>query len=80
MLGILAYASESLILSIIGHTIMDIFNFAFWWTNLAGGLRIQTIAVTGIDVLFVMSVVVLSISLLLFFWVIRKILYLRLQR
>ena len=70
--GILAYASGSLIPSIIGHTIMDIFNFSFWWTNLAGNLEFQTIAATGIDALFIAAVIMFVASLALFFWVIRK--------
>jgi membrane protease YdiL (CAAX protease family) len=72
LLGVLAYASGSLIPVIIGHTIMDIFNFAFWWTDLGGIPEIQTIAVTGIDPLFITAVVVFGVSIALFFWVARK--------
>jgi len=79
LFGVLAYASGSLIPSIIGHTIMDIFNFAFWWTDLAGGFELQTIAVTGIDPLFVAAVIVFVASLALFFWVARKLVALRPQ-
>ncbi len=70
--GILAYASGSLIPSIIGHIIMDIFNFSFWWTDLAGDFELQTIAVTGIDPLFISAVLIFVASLMFFFWVIRK--------
>lgn len=79
LLGVLAYASGSLIPSIIGHTIMDIFNFAFWWTDLGGNYEIQTIAVTGIDPLFIMAVLVFVTSLALFFWAARKIATVRRQ-
>lgn len=72
LFSILAYTSGSLIPSIIGHTIMDIFNFAFWWTNLAGDFEWQTIAVTGIDPLFVTAVLTFVVSLALFFWVAHK--------
>ena len=79
LFGVLAYASGSLIPSIIGHTIMDIFNFAFWWTDLGGDFELQTIAVTGIDPLFITAVIVFAASLALFFWVARKMIAVRLQ-
>jgi membrane protease YdiL (CAAX protease family) len=77
LFGILAYASGSLIPSIIAHTIMDTFNFAFWWTDLGGKFEWQTIAVTGIDPLFIIAVIIFVISLALFFWVTRKIIAVR---
>ena len=79
LFGVLAYASGSLIPSIIGHTIMDIFNFAFWWTDLAGGFELQTIGVTGIDPLFVTAMIFFVAALALFFWVTRKLMSVRLQ-
>jgi hypothetical protein len=77
--GILAYASGSLIPSIIGHTIMDIFNFSFWWTDLAGNFELPAVAVTGIDPLFITAVLIFMASLALFFWVIRKMMTVRKQ-
>ena len=79
LFGILAHASGSLIPSIIGHTIMDIFNFAFWWTDLAGDFELQTIAVTGIDPLFITAMIIFVASLALFFWVTRKLMAIRLH-
>ena len=79
LFGILAYASGSLIPSIIGHTIMDIFNFAFWWTDLAGNFELPTIAVTGIDALFITAAVIFVVSIALFIWVARKIVAVRQQ-
>ena len=79
LFGILAYASGSLIPSIIGHTIMDIFNFAFWWTDLGGKFEMQTIAVTGVDALFITAVLIFIASLALFFWVTRKMVAVRQQ-
>ena len=79
LFGVLAYASGSLIPSIIGHTIMDTFNFAFWWTDLGGHIEFQTIGVTGIDPLFIMAVLILIASFALFFWVARKIMAIRQQ-
>ena len=80
LFGVLAYASGSLIPGIIGHTIMDIFNFAFWWTDLGGNFEIQTLAVTGIDPLFITAVVVFVVSIAVFFWWARKIIAVRLQK
>ena len=77
LFGVLSYASGSLIPSIIGHTIMDIFNFAFWWTDLGGDFELQTIAVTGIDPLFITAVIIFIASLTLFFWVTRKLMTVR---
>jgi len=77
LFGVLAYASGSLIPSIIVHTIMDIFNFAFWWTDLGGDFELQTIAVTGIDPLFITAVIIFVASLALFFWVTRKLMAVR---
>ena len=79
LFSILVYTSGSLIPSIIAHTIMDIFNFAFWWTDLAGDFEWQTIAVTGIDLLFITAVLTFVVSLVLFFWVARKTMAVRQQ-
>ena len=79
LFGVLAYTSGSLIPGIIGHTIMDIFNFAFWWTDLGWNFEIQTIAVTGIDPLFSISVIIFITSSALFFGVARKIKAIRQQ-
>lgn len=79
LFSILAYTSGSLIPGIVAHTIMDIFNFAFWWTDLAGDFQLQTIAVTGIDPLFITAVITFFVSLSLFLWVARKTLAVRQQ-
>ncbi len=79
LFGILAYASGSVIPSIIGHTIVDIFNFAFWWTDLGGDFDWQTLAETGIDAPFIMAVLIFVASLALFVWVARKIITVRQQ-
>jgi membrane protease YdiL (CAAX protease family) len=80
LFGVLAYTSGSLIPSIIGHTIMDIVNFAFWWTDLGGHIEWQTITVTGIDPLFITIALIFVASLILFFWVARKIMAVRQQK
>ncbi len=68
LLGLLARSSESLIPCMIGHTIMDVGLFAYWWTGLAGEFTLRPIGETGVDQAFVISCIVactmLSITLL----------------
>ena len=73
LLGILAYASGSLIPSMIGHTVLDIFNFSYWWSDVAGRFERQTILETGIDFHFIGWFLILGVSIVLFFIIIRKI-------
>jgi membrane protease YdiL (CAAX protease family) len=79
MLGILAYASGSLIPGIIGHTVMDIPNFAYWWTDVAGTFDKRPIAETGVDAHFVVWALIFVASVALFFWAARKTLTARRQ-
>lgn len=72
MLGILAYASGSLIPGMIGHTVMDIFNFSYWWSDLAGTFDKQTIAETGIDTHFLVWLLILAVSATTFVWAARR--------
>jgi membrane protease YdiL (CAAX protease family) len=65
-LGILAHRSGSIIPGIIGHSILDIFNYSFWWTDLMGGFRIPTIFKTGIDLNFLVWSFIFVISLFAF--------------
>lgn len=78
MLGILAYASGSLIPGIIGHAVMDIPNFAYWWTDVAGTFDKRPIAETGIDAHFGVWALIFVASLALFIWATRKTLVARL--
>jgi len=77
MLGVLAYAARSLIPGMIGHAVMDIFNFSYWWWQLLGRYDRRTVLETGIDVDFVAWASTLAISLALFAIVIGKLLALR---
>ena len=79
LLGILAYASDSLIPGIIAHTSLDIFNFSYWWTDVAGTFERQTIAETGIDNHFIAWFLIFGVSIALFFWATRKIMAARQQ-
>ena len=63
LLGLIAWASNSLIPGIIGHTLMDIGMFGYWWTGLAGTFTDRTIAVTGIDFPFLFACAVLVTGL-----------------
>jgi hypothetical protein len=49
LLGLLAWSSESLIPGMIGHVMMDIGLFAYWWTGIAGDFTLRPIAETGLD-------------------------------
>ena len=60
LLGVLAYRSGSLIPGIIGHAILDIFDYACWWTTITGKIDRKTIFETGVDVHFVAWVLVLA--------------------
>ncbi len=79
MFGILTYTTGSLIPSIIGHTVLDIFNFSYWWTDVAGRFERQPISETGIDSHFVVWALILVASIALFIVVTRKLLALRQQ-
>ncbi len=67
LLGILAYRSGSLIPGIIGHSILDIFDYGVWWTNITGGFNKKTIFVTGIDLHFIVCCLVFGLSIFGFF-------------
>jgi membrane protease YdiL (CAAX protease family) len=60
LLGLIAWASGSLIPGIIGHAIMDTALFAFWWTGTLGDFTTRPISETGVDVGFQMACGVLG--------------------
>jgi membrane protease YdiL (CAAX protease family) len=68
LLGLLAWSSGSIIPGIIGHAIMDIGLFAYWWTGIAGDFTARPVTQTGLDHLFLiafaasLSIVIFSIS------------------
>ena len=63
LLGLLAWSSRSLIPSMIGHVVMDIGLFAYWWTGIAGDFTARPISETGVDQPFLITCAVLSVSL-----------------
>ncbi len=66
LFGALAYYSGSLIPGIIGHIIMDVFNFSFWWSDLGSQFNRVPISTTGIDLHFILWCVILVVGILLF--------------
>jgi membrane protease YdiL (CAAX protease family) len=63
--GTLAWASKSLVFGIIGHTIMDIGLFAYWWTQILGKFSERPISETGMDRHFTIECGVLGVALLM---------------
>ncbi len=73
MLGALAYASRSLIPSMVGHAVMDVVNFGYWWWHLLGSYNQRPISETGVDLNFLGWASTLAVSLCLFLLVVRKL-------
>ena len=65
LLGLIAWASGSLVPGMIGHTLMDIGLFGYWWSGFAGTFSAKTIGLTGIDGPFVIATALASAALLL---------------
>ena len=65
LLGLLAWSSQSLIPGIIGHTVMDIGLFAYWWTGVAGTFTARTLTETGVDRPFLIACATFAISLVI---------------
>jgi hypothetical protein len=63
LLGTLARASGTLVFCMIGHTIMDIGLFAYWWTQIAGTFTQRPISETGLDLAFYAECGVLGVAL-----------------
>jgi membrane protease YdiL (CAAX protease family) len=63
LLGLIAWSSGSLIPGMIGHVVMDVGLFAYWWTGIAGDFTARTITDTGVDRPFVITCATFTISL-----------------
>lgn len=72
LIGMLAMACGSLIPGIIAHFLVDIFNFTYWWSDLAGSFELRPVSETGIDAHFILWLTSLVISLFLFLLITRK--------
>ena len=64
LLGLLAWSSRSLIPSMVGHVVMDIGLFAYWWTGIAGTFSARPISETGVDRFFSLACAVFVLALL----------------
>jgi len=73
MFGSLAYYSRSLIPGILGHFVMDVCNFSFWWTDLGGQFSRKPLHQTGMDSHFIIWLLVFVLSIFLFILLLRKI-------
>ena len=73
LLGLLAWSSQSLIPSIIGHVVMDIGLFAYWWTGIAGEFSARPFHQRGVDALFVIACSAAAISLLVTLFAISRL-------
>jgi membrane protease YdiL (CAAX protease family) len=77
LLGTLARAAGTLWFGILGHWLMDIGLFMFWWTQIAGTFRERPIFQTGIDQPFVWECAVFAAVLTMIVTAIIKLLKLR---
>jgi membrane protease YdiL (CAAX protease family) len=73
LLGILAYKTDSIIPGIIGHSILDIFDYSVWWSDITGGFHKQTIFRTGLDLPFIVWCLVFVLALFVFFRIMRRL-------
>jgi membrane protease YdiL (CAAX protease family) len=77
LLGLLAWSSGSLMPGIVGHVVMDIGLFAYWWTGIAGDFTARPITETGVDQLFLTTCAVLAITLCVVLFAARRLRRLR---
>jgi membrane protease YdiL (CAAX protease family) len=77
MIGYLAYATNSLIPGIIAHVSFDIILSSYWWSDVIGTFERKPISMTGVDNHFIITVIVVLLSMLLFIIAIRKLLKLK---
>jgi membrane protease YdiL (CAAX protease family) len=68
LLGALAWASGTLIFCMLGHWIMDIGLFAYWWTQIAGRFAQRPISEVGVDRVFFLECAVFALTLILVLW------------
>ncbi len=76
LLGLVAWSSRSLIPSMIGHVLMDVGLFAYWWTGIAGDFTARPISETGVDQPFLITCAVVATLLFIVLhsvWQLRRI-------
>ena len=77
IIGYLAYSTRSLLPGIIAHVTFDIINYSYWWSDVVGNFEYRPISITGVDNHFIITAVVVFLSLVLFIITIRKLLKLK---
>jgi membrane protease YdiL (CAAX protease family) len=73
LLGLLAWSSGSLIPGMIGHVVMDIGLFAYWWTGIAGDFTARTITDTRVDRPFMVACAAFTVSLFMVLFAISRL-------
>ena len=73
LLGLLAWSSGSLIPGMIGHVVMDIGLFAYWWTGIAGDFTARPVTETGVDWPFLIACAAFAIALFMVLLAISRI-------
>lgn len=73
LLGLLAWSAGSLIPGMIGHFLMDVGLFAYWWTGIAGSFDARPITETGVDWAFVIACFALAVSLAIVLFAISRL-------
>jgi membrane protease YdiL (CAAX protease family) len=63
LLGTLARASGTLVFCMLGHWIMDIGLFAYWWTQIAGTFSQRPIFEVGVDLFFIAECGIFTLAL-----------------
>lgn len=77
--GAFAYFSGSILPGIIAHFILDIVNFSYWWSDIAGKFEYDPITITGVDFHFIVWLLILVASSALSIWGLFKIKAIQLQ-
>jgi hypothetical protein len=73
LLGLLAWSSQSLIPAMIGHVLMDIGLFAYWWTGIAGEFTARPLYETGVDGPFMIACATAFVSVLVTLFAISRL-------
>ncbi len=73
LLGALARASGTLIFGMLGHWIMDIGLFAYWWTQIAGTFPQRPISESGLDESAFAEVLVFAVVLMVLLIAMRRL-------
>jgi hypothetical protein len=67
------WGSGSLIPSMLGHVLMDVGRFAYWWTGIAGDFAPLPITNTGVDQPFLIACAAFAISLFIVLFAILRL-------